>query len=256
MNHTSGLPRYVFKDTFWSDLNKSPDKSWNPEELLSYILDDSPVHPAGEGWAYSDTDYIVLGMIIEKLCQNTYYRELERRILKPLKLKDTIPSDQRELKGLIVGYTGDKMPPFNMEAKVMADGKYNINPQFEWTGGGLVSNSLDLASWAKYLYEGRILSDEMLKTMLQPVNPRTGQPNGAGYGLGVQIFKSPYGLIYGHGGTFPGYETQMLYVPKFKCSAAMQINADHFSTKLKKPIIAHLFEFLSIIEKYYGQSAE
>src|SRR5690606_15638833 len=63
MNHTSGVMRYEFKEQFTTDLTNSPTKAWKPEELLSYVLDEQPSFKAGEGWEYSDTNYILLGMI-------------------------------------------------------------------------------------------------------------------------------------------------------------------------------------------------
>ena len=250
LNHTGGIPRYVFKEEFWKQVKESPDRIWQPAELLSFIFDDPPLHPTGKGWAYSDTDYIVLGIILEKICGNSYYDELHKRILMPLKLNDIIPSNQRNLKGLIQGYTGDNTAPFFLPGKVLENGKYVINPQFEWTGGGLISTSLDLATWAKKLYEGELFSEQMLDEMLSPVNYRSGQPDSAGYGLGVQIFRTPHGIVYGHSGIFPGYETQLLYFPKFKCGMAIQINADQFSSKLKGNLFVFMLKFLPIIEKY------
>jgi D-alanyl-D-alanine carboxypeptidase len=72
MEHTSGIMRYEFKDTFTKDLSKTPDKVWKPEELLSYIFDEKPTFKAGEGWDYADTNYIVLGMIMEKITGMAY----------------------------------------------------------------------------------------------------------------------------------------------------------------------------------------
>ena len=66
MNHTSGLVRYEFKDQFTKDLTANPEKIWRPAELLSYLLDEKPPFEAGKGWDYSDSNYIVLGMIIGK----------------------------------------------------------------------------------------------------------------------------------------------------------------------------------------------
>ena len=181
MNHTSGLERYEFKPEFTAELIKTPDKVWIPEELLAFIFDDEPLFKAGEGWAYSDTDYIIIGMIIEKLCNNSYYNELKNRILNPFGLKNTSPSNKRILEGLIPGYTGDGEPPFNLPGKVLVDGEYPINPQFEWTGGGLITTSNDFALWAKNLYEGKVFSEEKLKEMLSAVNYRTGKPDETGY---------------------------------------------------------------------------
>ena len=79
---------------------------WTPEDRLKYVFDDQPLHPAGKGWGYSDTNYIILGMIIEKIMGTTYYDLLHKRILEPLDLKNTIPATQRELEGLSSGYSG------------------------------------------------------------------------------------------------------------------------------------------------------
>jgi len=106
MNHTSGIMRYEFKQTFITDLTSDPDKVWKPEELIHYVLNEQPAFKAGEGWDYSDTNYILLGMIIEKITGQPYYEMLKKNILTPFKLMNTHPSNQRMLNGLIQGYAG------------------------------------------------------------------------------------------------------------------------------------------------------
>jgi D-alanyl-D-alanine carboxypeptidase len=83
MNHTSGLVRYEFKEQFTKDLTANPDKVWRPEELVAYLLDEKAPFEAGKGWDYSDTNYIVLGMIIEKVTGKKFYDEARKRVLKP-----------------------------------------------------------------------------------------------------------------------------------------------------------------------------
>lgn len=253
MQHTGGLPRYVFKETFIDQLLESPDKIWKPEEILSFVFDDTPENQAGKGWSYSDTDYIVLGVIIEKITNNTFYDELDRRILKPFGFKNTSPSISRRLRGLVTGYTGDKSPPFKFPGKLPVNGLYPVNPQFEWCGGGLITTSLDMARWAKLLYEGKVFSDDLLEEMLKPVDFRTGVPAKQGYGLGAMIFNRPFGLIYGHGGFFPGYETQMSYFPKWKIALTLQVNADSLSGKLKGNLNQFIDLLVPVLEKYFGK---
>ncbi|MFC2158282.1 serine hydrolase domain-containing protein [Acidobacteriota bacterium] len=253
MTHTGGLPRYVFKENFTKRLNESPDKVWEPEELLAFVFDDPPAHSAGQGWSYSDTDYIVLGIILEKITGTDFYSELERRILKPFALEHTSPSNTRKLKGLVTGYTGDRTPPFNLPGKVPVDGIYPVNPQFEWCGGGLITTSLDMARWSKILYEGKAFSKDQLDEMLQPMDFRSGQPGDQGYGLGVMVFKRPFGLIYGHGGMFPGYETQMSYFPKWGVAVTIQVNADSLSGKLKGSLNGFIGRLVPILEKYFAE---
>jgi len=251
LTHTGGLPRYVMKEEFWKKLSAEPDKIWKPEETLSYIFDEAAVHEAGKGWSYSDTDYIIIGMIIEKVTGNSYYDEVTKRIIKPLGLDNTFPSNKRAIKGLIPGLTGPG--PWMLPDKPLVDGKYVVNPQFEWCGGGLVTTSPDLASWAKNLYEAKVFSSNTLDKLLVPHDFRTGQPAKTGYGFGVFVFDTPSGLIYSHAGIFPGYETSMMYLTKFKTSLAFQVNADSFSRKLNKPPDQILFEFIPLIEKYYSK---
>ena len=195
MSHTSGLVRYEFKDTFTKDLMANPYKVWKPIELVSYLFDEKAPFEAGKGWEYSDTNFIVLGMIIEKVSGKTYYELAKKNLLKPLKLKHTKPQDSRDIKGLIPGYAGADNP-FGGKDEVLENGKYYINPQFEWTGGGMVTNSLDLARWAKYMYEGKAFDKSLLTEMLKGTSaPQLGR--GAEYGLGVIIRPTPKGVTYG-----------------------------------------------------------
>ncbi len=235
MNHTGGLPRYVFKPAFTKLLSSEPDKVYTPVERLAFIFDDKPVHPAGDGWAYSDTDYIVLGMIIEKVTGRTYYELVKEWVLDPHHLDTTAPSDHRDIKGLPAGYSADKQPPFNLPGKVVANGVYVTNPQFEWTGGGLVTSTADLARFFKLLLEGKIVAPEQLEMMKQVVGFQKGKPAKEGYGLGLMARETPGGMVYYHTGLMPGYTSRAQYVPKYRFAIALQVNADMLSGKLKKP---------------------
>jgi D-alanyl-D-alanine carboxypeptidase len=244
MNHTSGLVRYEFKEQFTKDLTAKPDKVWRPEELVAYLLDEKAPFEAGRGWDYSDTNYIVLGMIIEKVTGKKYYDEANRRVLKPLKFERTFPQDKREIKGLIQGYAGEKNPFGGTDAMIQ-NGKFAINPQFEWTGGGMVSNAEDLARWAKAMYEGKAFDAKLLPEMLNGVSaPMLGRETK--YGLGVIIRPTRAGLTYGHSGFFPGYMTDMMYFPEHKIAVAVQVNSS-VPQNLGKPLGRVLVETLETI---------
>ena len=249
LNHTGGLPRYIDQAEFWEEVMAAPARIWKPTELLAHVFDNEPVHPPGAGWYYSDTDYILLGMIIERVCDATYYSELQRRILDPWGLALTTPSRGRTIDGLVPGMSG-KAPPIELPEQVLVDGRYIFDPQFEWTGGGLVSNVGDLAAWAKLLYEGEIIPGEWLRKMLAPVSTETGLPSTTGYGLGVFVKDSSWGPMHGHGGIFPGYRTQMDYVPRLRCAIALQTNADSFSGRLPISLQEMVDELLSIGARY------
>ena len=244
MNHTSGLVRYEFKEQFTKDLTANPDKVWQPAELVAYLLDEKPPFEAGKGWDYSDTNYIVLGMIIEKVTGKKFYDEANRRLLKPLKLTDTIPQDGPRLKGLVQGYAGPNNPFGGTDAMIV-NGKFAINPQFEWTGGGYVSTAHDLARWAKMFYEGKAFSPDLLPQVVEGVAaPMLGRESK--YGLGAIIRKTQAGTSYGHSGFFPGYMTDMMYFPEHKIAVAVQVNTS-VGRSLGKPLGRVLVEMVEVI---------
>ena len=161
MTHTSGLVRYEMNPKFTADLRAAPDKTWTPEEELSYLLDATPPFAAGAGWDYSDTNYIVLGMILEHVTGAKAYDEIARRFLAPFGLSRIRPSTSRRIPGLIPGYAGPR-DPLGLPDEVLVDGALVINPQFEWAGGGYATSALDLARWGSALYTGRAISRAMV----------------------------------------------------------------------------------------------
>jgi D-alanyl-D-alanine carboxypeptidase len=246
MTHSSGIPEHVLNKELIARLKQEPEKVWKPEELLAYILDAKPLFPAGQGFSYADTNYILVGMVFERITKKTVYGEVERRILKPLKLERTIPSDKMHLPEVITGYT-QANNPFGIEGRMIVDGKFVFNPQFEWTGGGFASTAEDLARWAKALYEGKVFGKAELDQMLSGV-VATGRGGGADskYGLAVQIRPSNWGTSYGHEGWYPGYLSAMEYFPEHKVAIAVQFNTD-IGQKLKRGPRAYLFEVAKIL---------
>jgi D-alanyl-D-alanine carboxypeptidase len=195
---------------------------WKPEEQVAYILDTEPPFAAGQGWDYSDTNYIVLAMIIERVTGTTMYGEIHRRILDPLDLDGVVPQDGPVIPGLVQGYAGPDNP-FGGRDAMLDNGRLIINPQFEWAGGGFATTSPDLARWAKALYENRVFDDSLNDAFLARIEAR-GRGRGARYGLGVIILDTPIGRSLGHSGFFPGYLTAMRYYPDHRFAIALPIN--------------------------------
>ena len=227
MNHTSGIMRYEFKPQFTADLTANRDKIWKPVELLSYIFNEKPAFEAGKGWDYSDTNYILLAMIIESITGKKYYTLVKEWLLKPLGLTQTFPSDKRKLKGLAQGYAGMQNDFGGKNEMVDKDGKFIINPQFEWSGGGIYQSTADLALWMKMLQEGAVVTNESVNEMRNGVPAKLG-PRSM-YGIGLIIKELPGGnKLYGHSGFFPGYLTECFYVPESKAAIAVHVNTSDF----------------------------
>jgi D-alanyl-D-alanine carboxypeptidase len=221
MQHTSGLVRWEFDSAATAVMRAQPFKAWTPVERLTYLFDRKAPFAAGAGWDYSDTNFIVLGMIIEKLTGRAYDDELRTRLLEPLRLANTIPSNQRRLEGVVNGYAGPRNDLGGFDA-TLVDGQLAINPQLEWTGGGVASTAKELAQWLRILFSGRVIPKPLLDQMVTGVPARLG-PN-VRYGLGMMIRDTPLGPAWGHSGFFPGYATEVLYFPDRDVAVAIQVN--------------------------------
>ncbi len=234
MTHTSGVMRYEFKETFTTDLTSQPDKQWRPEELLAYVLDEEASFPPGEGWEYSDTNFIILGMIMEEITGETCYDLIRSRFLEPLGLANTLPSTSRVIPGLVQGYAGEGNPFGGSDEVLLPDGRFVFNPQFEWAGGGFASTAEDLARWARALYTGRAFDAALLPLMLDGVPARLGPE--IRYGLGVILNQTPAGPSHGHSGFFPGYLTEMAFFPELDVAVALQVNTSDGRALGRSPV--------------------
>lgn len=224
MNHTSGIPEHVETQEFLAVLKAEPMKRWDFGDLLQkFACGKTPLFEVGKGWSYADTNYIVAGMVVEKATGKGMYELVRERVLSPLKLVDTVPSDGPVIPRLIPGYEGPRKM-FTDSEEFVVDGKCVLNPQFEWCGGGFVSTSADLAKWGRALWSGDVISAEMKAEMLKGVEEKMTGPKDA-YGLGVIIWESPVGRAFGHTGMFPGYVSQVFHFEKANVTVAMQCNS-------------------------------
>lgn len=228
LTHRSGLPDHVHLEAFAEAVSRRWREGGNPfppDTLVQFVGGRPALFAPGEGWAYSDTGYILAGLIIEEATGHDYYDLVQERVLTPLGLDHTRPSNRRLLPGLAAGYAADN--PFGWPEKTLtADGAMAWHPGMEWTGGGLVSTSGDLARWGAALFGGAALPSAALDRMLsaQPVDP--AQPD-VRYGLGVAVYRAgPFGPVYGHGGWIPGYVSSLRYYADHGVAIAFQINTD------------------------------
>ena len=247
MTHTSGLVRYEMNPAFTAALRAQPDKVWTPEEEVSYLLDAAPPFAAGQGWDYSDTNYIVLGMILESILARPLYEEVRIRFLQPLQLAHVVPSVSRRIPGLVHGYAGPR-DPLGLPDEVVANGQFVVNPQFEWTGGGYATSPLDLARWGHELYAGKALSPTARQLMIDAAVPARLGPE-TKYGLGVIVRAStPAGPTWGHSGFFPGYQAELLYVPDLGVSLATQINTSAPRSTGPRSLLRGLYDIAAMVK--------
>lgn len=224
MQHRSGLPRYAFKEGVWDVVFDEPEKVWTYEDRLSYVFGDPAVHPAGEGFAYSDTGYLLLGMLIERITGKDFYEAIQEKVIDPLELEQTYAADKRAFPNNANTYSKEEL--FHHPGPVFIDGICKFNPQMENAGGGFVNSTSDLAKWGRLYYEGAPFSDTM-KTVIQTISPDGANVyEGWNCGAGIFILETRYGLAYGHTGLMVGTRSIMLHFPDHNITAAMQMNTD------------------------------
>jgi D-alanyl-D-alanine carboxypeptidase len=229
LHHGAGLPDHVHLESFQAEMaTRMADgaAAITPVEAIDFVLDAEPLFSSGDGWAYSDTGYLVLGFVIEKATGRPYYNLVTDRFLDPLGLHDTQPSNRRMIPGLAVGYAAEDNP-FGLSARTMdAEGRLLWDPALEWTGGGLVSTAPNLAAWGQALFTGRAMEAPYLELLLDGV-PVSPDAPGILYGAGVAIYAdTPRGPVYGHGGWIPGYVSSLRHYADHDVTVAFQINTD------------------------------
>ncbi|NNF25310.1 MAG: beta-lactamase family protein [Rhodobacteraceae bacterium] len=227
LTHTSGLPDHVHMEgVVQAIVARGAEADFGAEQAIAFVLDTPPLFEAGSAWSYTDTGYLLLGLVIENAAGRDFYGLVQERFLGPLGLNETSPSASPVLPGLAVGYTGQDNT-FGLPSRTMdADGALLWNPAAEWTGGGFVSTSHDLARWGDALFSGAALGTPYLDRLLDGVSVHPDAP-GILYGSGVAIYsQTEFGPVYGHGGWIPGYVSSLRHYGGHGLTIAFQINSD------------------------------
>jgi len=235
LSHTSGVPDHTTKPEFWAAVKAEPDRAWTAGDRVRFVLDDAPVCAPGELFHYADTNYILLGAVVERLVGRSWYEEARERLLRPCGLGDTAPAVGRRHAGLPSGY-GERLAELGLAGKVAEGGLYFSDPAVEGAGGGLVTTSADLARFARCLFGGRLLGAESVARMTCRTPLETGLSDGAGYGLGAIVWDTPLGEAFGHSGFVPGFNSLVEYYPARDLAIALQTNTDAATAKLGRTL--------------------
>jgi len=240
LNHTSGIYMFWSNQQIWDDLKKDRTRVWRPDEVLSYIKE--PYFSPGKGFRYSNTNYLLLAMIIEKISGSTLSSEFKKYFWQPLNIKNAYLSIQEDIPNNRAHVFGDN---FN------DDGSNNdltflpreSHESITFGSAGLFMTSRDLAYWCQALFEGKILSEQSISEMLKFVPTGSGG-NMDGYGLGVQRYRKQVTngqIAYGHSGANIGTSAYLLYLPDYHISIAILINdMNHDCTETIARNIVHI----------------
>lgn len=194
LNHTSGIPTYTLP--LFTDFEKHRYRTYTPQQLVQAGISEKPLFPPGTRWSYSNTNYVLLGLVIEKATGRTHGAEVKRRILDPLKLRDTyLAGAAPTIQGPHPrGYEGP------LWGRPMGD-VTELNATWAYAGGNLVSTVGDLRRFMGALAGGKLLRPELLTRMTTPWRDSS-------YGLGIARTKLACGVeVLWHNGMIFGYHS-------------------------------------------------
>lgn len=218
LQHTSGIYSYTSDPGFQQALAADPTRVWQPGELVRIAVAHPPLFPPGTSFAYSNTDYVLLGMIIHAATGHSVDQELQALIFEPLGLRNTsFPYADPRLRqpyahGYLLSQPGATGPA---DATVMS-------PSWAGAAGAIVSTAPDLARFYTALLTGKLLPAPQLREMMTTVPIGSG----AGYGLGIISVPLPCGTAWGHQGSFPGYLNNGFTTTDGSSQAVVLVNAD------------------------------
>ncbi|MGY1682608.1 serine hydrolase domain-containing protein [Geodermatophilus sp. SYSU D01176] len=210
LTHTSGIPDYSTVDGFGQRLLDDRERRWDTDDLLALIDDLRRDFRPGTAYAYSNTNYLLLGSVINAVTGSTWAAQVRARILDPLGLRDTyIAGAEPASESVIAGYfdadnDGD-------QENIETDRPWMALETSEGPAGAIVSTAADLVTFGEALFRGDLVSRSTLELMVadQPFHPRMSN-----YGLGIEIARPDYRTVsYGHGGFLPGFRSVLWYVP-------------------------------------------
>jgi D-alanyl-D-alanine carboxypeptidase len=195
LNHTSGVFDYTRDARFLSDVAADPHRAWSPSELIAVANRNVPIFApaASNQWSYSNTNYILLGMLVEQRTGTPLDAALRTRIFDPLGMASSFLATSIATPAPFSrGYAMDG---------ALSDATTLFSPTITWGAGGVVSNAPDLVRWAEALASGEGISAALHTQRVTPVPASFVE----GYGLGVQTFAR----WVGHYGELAGYETML-----------------------------------------------
>lgn len=213
LQHTAGVPNY----TAMMNFGLTSDRDRSVQQMIDYFKDERLDFEPGERWAYSNSGYILLGAVIEKVSGTTYADFIAKNIFEPLGMQDTAyEGHERSAKRRVAGYREGFLSGYRQAEKVSMTQPY--------AAGAVVSTVDDLARWDEAVSSGKLLNAESWKQAFTPCP----LPNGVkcSYGLGWQLGTMRGHRMAAHAGDIPGFNAEAIRLPDDKVFVAVLGNSN------------------------------
>ncbi|MBW2455561.1 MAG: beta-lactamase family protein [Deltaproteobacteria bacterium] len=213
LNHTAGVYSYTEDTAYMNGVAANPDTPVEPQDMVDVAINHGADFPPGTSWSYSNTGYILLGMIIEAVVAGSVGPEIRSQVLDPQGLEATFLDGEEPLGGeLAHGFDA-----------IGIDATNTLHPSVPWTAGSMVATAGDAARWMTALYGGDVLEPAEQSAMLEAEDLGSGME----YGLGTFILSPPASPwpAQGHTGGIPGFLTNAFYFPDHDTAIATVVNS-------------------------------
>jgi D-alanyl-D-alanine carboxypeptidase len=227
LDHTSGLADFFFGKGIDAALNARRGATWTAAQALAYV--GKPLGKPGRSWHYSNTNYLLLGLVAEKVGGAPFAKLVRQRLFTPLGLKDASIQGAEPARGpLAMGYYYASSSP-SARPILLADARRTIVPftsvvTAAGPAGNVAATSADLAAWARALYGGAVLRPETLALAIGDSKLTAPYKPYVAYGLGVQVTRVAGHRALGHSGRFIGVRGELRYLPASGLAIAIIAN--------------------------------
>ncbi|MFD5701293.1 serine hydrolase domain-containing protein [Streptomyces lasiicapitis] len=235
LNHTSGIYDYtddpgVVRMYFTPEFFKHRHRTWTPRELVAVATRHKPDFAPGKGRRYSNTNYLLAGLIIEKATGHPYGDEIRRRVIEPLGLRATsVPGTNPTVPGPS-SRAYSKLSELSKASRKPEGRTYDVtelNPSAAGASGEMISDAADLNRFYSALLRGRLLPKKQLAEMKRTVPADGDEAGGGRYGLGLLRLKLRCGtVVWGHGGGIHGSLSLALTTTDGRHALTFNFNGD------------------------------
>jgi D-alanyl-D-alanine carboxypeptidase len=223
LNHTSGIPDFPSDEGVADAFVASPNKAPPPEELLSLMVDVDLLFVPGSEYHYSNSDNIVVALMVEAATGMSYEDLLRELVYKPLGLRKTsLPRGSNLRKPFIHGYDPSQQPPEDVSEDFAAG--------WAWASGGIVSTPADLNDFIRGYVGGKLFDERTQAKQRRVIEGGSSEPPGPGMnsaGLALFRYETRCGTVWGHTGNTAGYTQFAAASADGRRSVTVSINAQH-----------------------------
>jgi D-alanyl-D-alanine carboxypeptidase len=227
LQHTSGIYDYVNDSVFRTAVLANPLRVWTPVQLVKVAVSHRPLFRPGRRWSYSNTNYILAGLVIQAVAHRSVADQLRDRIFRPLGLHGTsFPAGP--------AISGPHVDGYLFYGSPLARDTSHVSPSAAWAAGAIISTVDDVATFYRALLGGRLLRPAQLSEMESTVS--TGDGDGDGYGLGLLKLRTDCGRMLGHDGDFPGYASEAFTSPNRQRQLILFMNSDQSGKRINNAL--------------------